>query len=117
MLFPITELLDEQESLAWVEKYFPPKAYTVHAAEPHENTPASSASTSAALWIIAVSSASGHITFILGPFEGAWRRGARARAQVPRSVARRVPLSGWGGVVARRWRPLARSLRGRDRRG
>ena len=28
-------------------------------------------------------------------FEGAWRRGARARAQVPRSAARRVPVSGW----------------------
>ena len=27
--------------------------------------------------------------------EGAWRRGARARAQVPRSAARRVPVSGW----------------------
>ena len=26
--------------------------------------------------------------------EGAWRRGARARAQGPRSVARRVPLGG-----------------------
>jgi len=25
MIFPITELLDEQESLAWVEKYFHPK--------------------------------------------------------------------------------------------
>ena len=29
------------------------------------------------------------------PSEGAWRRGARARAQVPRSAARRVPVSGW----------------------
>ena len=28
-------------------------------------------------------------------FEGAWRRVARARAQVPRSAARRVPVSGW----------------------
>ena len=27
--------------------------------------------------------------------EGAWRRVARARAQVPRSAARRVPVSGW----------------------
>ena len=27
--------------------------------------------------------------------EGAWRRVARARAQVPRSAARCVPLSGW----------------------
>ena len=26
--------------------------------------------------------------------EGAWRRVARARAQVPRSAARRVPVSG-----------------------
>src|SRR5215210_2930430 len=25
MIFPITELLDEQESIAWVEKYFHPK--------------------------------------------------------------------------------------------
>lgn len=25
MIFPITDLLDEQESLAWVEKYFHPK--------------------------------------------------------------------------------------------
>jgi transposase-like protein len=25
MIFPITELLDEQESVAWVEKYFHPK--------------------------------------------------------------------------------------------
>ena len=28
-------------------------------------------------------------------FEGAWRRVARARAQVPRSAARCVPISGW----------------------
>ena len=28
-------------------------------------------------------------------FEGAWRRVVRARAQVPRSAARRVPVSGW----------------------
>ena len=27
--------------------------------------------------------------------EGAWRRVARARAQVPRSAARRVPVCGW----------------------
>jgi hypothetical protein len=27
--------------------------------------------------------------------EGAWRRVARARAQVPRSAARRVPVGGW----------------------
>ena len=27
--------------------------------------------------------------------EGAWRRVARARAQVPRSAARRVPVSAW----------------------
>ena len=27
--------------------------------------------------------------------EGAWRRVARARAQVPRSAARRVPVSDW----------------------
>ena len=26
--------------------------------------------------------------------EGVWRRGAHARAQVPRSAARRVPVSG-----------------------
>ena len=29
------------------------------------------------------------------PVEGAWRQGARARAQVPRSAARRVLVSGW----------------------
>jgi len=33
--------------------------------------------------------------FSLATFEGAWRRVARARAQVPRSAARRVPVSGW----------------------
>ena len=27
--------------------------------------------------------------------EGAWRRGARAQARVPRSAARRVPVSAW----------------------
>jgi NAD(P)-dependent dehydrogenase (short-subunit alcohol dehydrogenase family) len=32
---------------------------------------------------------------VLDTNEGAWRRVARARAQVPRSVARCVPVSGW----------------------
>ena len=30
-----------------------------------------------------------------GSFEGVWRRVAHARAQVPRSAARRVPVCGW----------------------
>jgi hypothetical protein len=46
--------------------------------------------------------------------EGVWRRGAHARAQVPRSAARRVPVSGWRRSVVSRWRPLARSLRDRS---
>src|SRR2546425_1482851 len=41
-------------------------------------------------------------------------RGA-ARAQVPRSAARRVPVSGWAAPVASRGRPPVRSLRGRLR--
>ena len=35
------------------------------------------------------------VTWDTRSLEGAWRRGARARAQIPRSAARRVPVSGW----------------------
>src|SRR6185369_156778 len=48
--------------------------------------------------------------------EGAWRRVARARAQVPRSAARCVPVCGWSAQSPAAGRPPARSLRGRDRR-
>ena len=49
-------------------------------------------------------------------FEGAWRRVARARGTGPEK--RSAPRAGQrlAGVVASRWRPPARSLRGRDRR-
>ena len=43
----------------------------------------------------AEASAMGNTNWVGCTLEGAWRRVARARAQVPRSAARRVPVSAW----------------------
>ena len=68
MIFPITELLDEQESIAWVEKHFHPKGLAVpRLRSDTRKRRVSFASTSAALSITAVTTASGPITSIREP--------------------------------------------------
>ena len=67
MLFPITELLDDQASCVWVEKHFHPKACVALAVEPRHNRRESFARTSEAKSITAATTVSAPITSIPEP--------------------------------------------------